>query len=137
MFYIIIHFYCAFNNRQNYIHEKIKSTLKQKIQVIIQFKPLCLLDLLLKNWEIKMNKIIILVMNYDPLHHGRKTGYGYFKPGIRGEYCSKRMIMGIGEGFTMRNYILCTAHLIEIKLKIKSVAYSSQGSHTGQLDFCN
>ena len=23
------------------------------------------------------------------------------------------------------------------KLKIKSVAYSSQGSHTGQLDFCN
>ena len=25
---------------------------------------------------------------------------------------------------------------LEIK-KIKSVAYSSQGSHTGQLDFCN
>ena len=24
-----------------------------------------------------------------------------------------------------------------IKIKIKSVAYSSQGSHTGQLDFCN
>ena len=24
-----------------------------------------------------------------------------------------------------------------IKLKIKSVAYSSQGSHIGQLDFCN
>ena len=24
-----------------------------------------------------------------------------------------------------------------IKLKIKSVAYSSQGSHTAQLDFCN
>ena len=24
-----------------------------------------------------------------------------------------------------------------LKLKIKSVAYSSQGSHTGQLDFCN
>ena len=25
----------------------------------------------------------------------------------------------------------------DIKFKIKSVAYSSQGSHTGQLDFCN
>ena len=25
----------------------------------------------------------------------------------------------------------------DTKLKIKSVAYSSQGSHTGQLDFCN
>ena len=25
----------------------------------------------------------------------------------------------------------------KLKLKIKSVAYSSQGSHTGQLDFCN
>ena len=24
-----------------------------------------------------------------------------------------------------------------IKIKIKSVAYSSQGSHIGQLDFCN
>ena len=24
-----------------------------------------------------------------------------------------------------------------IKLKIKSVAYSSQGSHSAQLDFCN
>ena len=25
----------------------------------------------------------------------------------------------------------------KIKKNIKSVAYSSQGSHTGQLDFCN
>ena len=25
----------------------------------------------------------------------------------------------------------------KIKKKIKSVAYSPQGSHTGQLDFCN
>ena len=24
-----------------------------------------------------------------------------------------------------------------LSLKIKSVAYSSQGNHTGQLDFCN
>ena len=27
--------------------------------------------------------------------------------------------------------------IIIIILKIKSVVYSSQGSHTGQLDFCN
>ena len=27
--------------------------------------------------------------------------------------------------------------IIIVKLKIKSVAYSSQWSHTGQLDFCN
>ena len=25
----------------------------------------------------------------------------------------------------------------QIKTKIKSVAYSSQGSHTSQIDFCN
>ena len=30
-----------------------------------------------------------------------------------------------------------TWQLTELNLKIKSVAYSSQGSHTGQLDFCN
>ena len=28
-------------------------------------------------------------------------------------------------------------YCIKLKIKIKSVAYSSQGSHTGQLDFCN
>ena len=27
--------------------------------------------------------------------------------------------------------------MIIIKIKTKSVAYSSQGSHIGQLDFCN
>ena len=27
--------------------------------------------------------------------------------------------------------------MIKLKIKIKSVAYSSQGSHNGQLDFCN
>ena len=27
--------------------------------------------------------------------------------------------------------------LIKIELKIKSVTYSSQGKHTGQLNFCN
>jgi Cytochrome C oxidase subunit II, periplasmic domain. len=27
--------------------------------------------------------------------------------------------------------------LNKLKLKIKSMAYSSQGSHMGQLDFCN
>ena len=27
--------------------------------------------------------------------------------------------------------------VVKFKKKIKSVAYSSQGSHTGQLDFCN
>ena len=26
---------------------------------------------------------------------------------------------------------------VKLKIKIKSVAYSSQGRHTGQLDFCN
>ena len=27
--------------------------------------------------------------------------------------------------------------LFDIKLKVKSVAYSSHGNHTGKLDFCN
>ena len=34
----------------------------------------------------------------------------------------------------MRNLLL---KLIKIKKLIKSVAYGTQGSHTGQLDFCN
>ena len=38
------------------------------------------------------------------------------------------------------NFMHCIKYLCgdnHIKIKIKSVAYSSQGSHTGQLDFCN
>ena len=33
----------------------------------------------------------------------------------------------------LRELIFC----IKLKIKMKYVAYSSQGSHTGQLDFCN
>ena len=31
----------------------------------------------------------------------------------------------------------CMSSILFNLLKVKSVAYSSQGSHTGQLDFCN
>ena len=34
-------------------------------------------------------------------------------------------------------FIIIIIIIIIIKLKIKSVAYSSQGSHISQLDFCN
>ena len=32
---------------------------------------------------------------------------------------------------------VCFNVFIKLKIKFKSVAYSSQGSHTGELDFCN
>ena len=36
-----------------------------------------------------------------------------------------------------RNYVFPLIKVHILKKKIKPVAYSSQGSHTGELDFCN
>ena len=41
------------------------------------------------------------------------AGEGYLKTGSWGEYLGPRgMRMGNGEGSTMRNFIVCTVHLI-------------------------
>ena len=66
----------------------------------------------------------------------------YFKGGMQAKGIWKQdyeLNIWAHNGSTMRNFIVCTIHLIySVKLKkIKSVAYSSQGSHAGQLEFRN
>ena len=47
------------------------------------------------------------------------------------------ILLYVGWGLNHGDYFIIICNLIPIKIKIKSVAYSSQGSHTGLLDFCN
>jgi hypothetical protein len=51
-------------------------------------------------------------------------------------YLSNRTIIVLNEGYEMKT-IKETMSLIKNLNQGKSVAYSSHGSHTGQLDFCN
>ena len=64
--------------------------------------------------KIKIYKTIILpVVKQRLLHQWKNAGQGYLKTGFWGEnFDPKRMIMGGGEGSTMRNIIVYTVGLI-------------------------
>ena len=100
---------------QNSIQEEIKCRLKAgnpcySVQTLLSSR------LFSKNLKIKIYKTIILpavLYDCETWSLTLREESRYLKTGSRGEYLGPRgMRMGSGEGSTMRNFIVCTVHLI-------------------------
>ena len=88
---------------QNYVQAEIKCR-KQEIDAIIQSKHSCLLDFFLRIWKLKYCQLCYMVV---------KSRLRVFENRIlRRIFGPKRDENGEWRSSTMRNFIVCTVHLI-------------------------
>ena len=103
---------------QNSIQKEIKCRLQAGNPCYYSVQTLLFSRLLSKNLNIKIYKTIILPIVLYGCETWSLTLRGgcrirYLKTGFSGEYLGPRwMRMGSGEGSKIRNFIVCTIHLI-------------------------